>query len=322
MKIPRDNRRTAHWLPVRILALAGLLVTLASHATAGTMEGKYKGAQATGRGSYSIELELKRGGDAEMVLRPSSDLRTNSDNIAKYGDVIQFFDEYDLVKLSGDWEMEGRDLVVRFDHAWLSRDVQQRFRATLDFSVSGNKITLEDAPEDRFGTRSGFVLTKSNSNSTANAVAAGAAIVALGAVIANNTKSGTSSDPYGRNYSYGSSGFNYDSGGNGFGSIVGGAHLEFEEVRVNVQSGGRFNIGFKQSIGGAKDTWVSGTWRRLDRNRYQLTVTDISIDGWRGGTGTGTIYMRTDREVASLNVNGRLRQSGKNVSFSFSTARG
>lgn len=313
---------------IQWFGLAALIVTVgAASAVAGT-DGKYTGKVIVNShgsdGSIGWTFTLSKDGSAKLEAVRGGRLRMNERNVETYGDVFRSLTSADKVSLIGNWDDEGGgDFRVRFNTTQVDNS---SFKSTLslDGEVEGDRMRIRNWNREIFGEDPGFNLTKRPSHtSTGDAMLAGAAVIALGAIISNNDHHPRPAQDYrynrgGTRTSNRLSPVNVETGG--FGKIeIQDSDYNVSKLRVRLDSNGSATITIWSEDG--RDV-LTGTWTQSSDRMARVTVQGELCGS--SVSGSGDVNLRSSREVSSMSLGGSGRMDGRRVrwSASFSAARG
>ncbi len=304
-------------LPHVVLSMAVVLGYLSAAAAAKQGEGTYTATQSVagydGKGELRYTLRLTGNGDAELTCQRSGTVDSDRYVIRDYGDIVTYLEHSGKTIQRGDWDLEGSHLYVTLNEMNDGRHVSD-LKEKLSGRVSGSEITFDRYDRYFYGDKTDLVFRRSSSSdSTKNALLAGAVLLALGAVASNQHHHDSQpSQPA----SQGISQLDYQSGGSGRFAIS-GERYQVETTKVQLYPSGKFQI----TVNTENEPFsFSGRWRAKSPDYVYLEV-DGGF-GNDGASGTGQLYLRNSREFSKLSLSGKSRYHARPFSLEFEAGRG
>lgn len=293
---------------------ACLLAVVASVALADNGEGTYSSKQRVSgrRGSCELTYTLKLMSDrkAEMKCERSGDIDIDSNVIDDYGDILSDLENRGRVVQSGTWRSYGDRVYINLDQLDNGRRNTRRFEALSGY-IYEKDLTLEKYNHSYYGDRTSFRFTSiSSSNKTKNALVAGVAILALGAIIANSSHHSSSKD-VGEKIKD----LFVETGGSG--TLWYSERKDLRKVSVWLRPNGKFEI----TVSSSSQPWnFRGRWSEKKAGTIDLEITD-GPDGGEA-SGNGEITLRNKKEISEMELKGKSREDGVSFSMDFKAARG
>ncbi|BDI30725.1 hypothetical protein CCAX7_27760 [Capsulimonas corticalis] len=165
----------------------GVTAFLAAVPAMADIPGEYTTTQRVDGGAVKYTLKLNDNGDAELISEKQDSPRLDWRNKRDYGDILDRIDRDGKAVHAGKWRRSrDQDFTVSFDRLRYGSRSDSEWMFTKG-NVDGDRVSLDGAKRSLYGERTDFRFSRVKGRSNNNGLIIGAAMLALGAIIALNS---------------------------------------------------------------------------------------------------------------------------------------
>lgn len=267
----------------KTLAVVALSSTLVAASAAADYKGTYKFStdvkEQRSNGKLEYILKLNDGGRADLSVKRSGNVFPGDDEREDYGDIVKYFGSNDTVTQTGSWQEDRNGVWIRFDRIRYG-DSSERMDSFFRLSDDGGNLRLRESSTRFYGGRPDFRFQKDSGRKNNDALIAGLAVLAVGAlVIANQHQGG------GDEYVYDTQSDRHDDATLRFGN---GARYNIDSLKFGLS---KDKNTFYIDLRGSYAIQFRGTWEKSSRG-YALRIKEVTVDGdRRDASGRGSIEL-------------------------------